>query len=238
MQAPEFHRAVGNWSAALPHSRMSVYRNNVAGALVNALKVRFPVTEQLVGQEFFAAMALTYADGHRPLSPVLIEYGASLPDFIRMFPPAARVPYLGDVAQLEDLWWQAYHAADAPPLNADALSGIDPERLGDLRFTPHPAARLFKSSFAVGSIWHAHRGGPEMKQLVLHDSQCMLVARPLADVSITIIPPARLAFLNSLKTGGSLAEAVELALELSSEFDIAPELNTFFTSGIATGFST
>lgn len=238
MQAPEFHNAIGNWSAALPHSRMSVYRNNVAGALVNALKVRFPVTEQLVGPEFFAAMALTYADGHRPLSPVLIEYGGSLPDFIRLFPPAANVPYLGDVARLEDLWWQAYHAADAPALAADALSEIDPERLGDLHFTLHPAVGLFKSSFAVGDIWHAHHGGREMKNLVIYDAQCMLVARPLADVSITIIPPARLAFLNALKCDGSLAEAVELGLELSPDFDITSELSSFFTSGIATGFST
>lgn len=237
MEAPDFHRAIGNWAAALPHSRMSVYRNNVAAALINALKVRFPVTEQLVGTEFFAAMALAYADGHRPPSPVLIEYGGSFPEFIRSFPPAASVPYLGDVAQLEDMWWQAYHAADAQPLAADALSNADPERLGDLRFAFHPSVGLFKSSFTVGSIWHAHHGGPEMKNLVLHATQCILVARPLKDVAVAIIPPASLAFLSALKDGSCLAEAVEQGLELSPDFDITPELSSFFTSGIATGYS-
>ncbi len=236
MQAPDFHRAIGNWAAALPHSRMSVYRNNVAAALVNALKVRFPVTERLVGSEFFAAMALAFADGYRPTSPVLIEYGGNLPDFVRLFPPAASVAYLGDVAELEVQWWQAYHAADLAPLTAGALSGIDPDQLGDLHFTLHPAVGLLKSSFATASIWHAHHGGPGMKSLVLHGSQCVLVARSLADVTVTIIPPARFAFLNTLKDGGSLAEAVEAGLELSPDFDITPELGTFFTSGIATGF--
>ena len=237
MRASQFNHAIGDWAAAPPHQRMSVYRNNVAAALVNALKVRFPVTEQLVGGHFFKAMALAYAENHRPHSPVLIEYGGSFADFINGFEPAASVPYLGDVAQLENLWWQAYHGAEQALLAPNALAGIAPEQLGQLRFVAHPSLGLLQSPYAVASIWQAHHGGPPLPSIDLHATQYVLVARPRADVRVLIIPPARHVFLSILRNGAALAEAVEQALDQFPDFDITAELGSFLTAGIATGFS-
>ena len=237
MRASQFNHAIGDWAAAPPHQRMSVYRNNVAAALVNALKVRFPVAEQLVGAHFFKAMALAYAENHRPPSPVLIEYGGSFADFIGGFEPAASVPYLGDAAQLENLWWQAYHGADQAPLALDALALIAPEQFGELRFVLHPTLGLLQSPFAVASIWQAHHGGPPMSSIDLHEAQYALVARPQTDVQVLIIAPARHVFLSALRNGAALAEAVEQALDQFPDFDITVELGSFLTAGIATGFS-
>ena len=72
MDEQGFSAAIGDWSAQPPHRRFGIYRNNVASALIAALRVRYPVTEQLVGHEFFAAMAGTFAEANRPSSPVLI----------------------------------------------------------------------------------------------------------------------------------------------------------------------
>ena len=237
MRAIAFQHAIGDWAAELPHQRMRVYRNNVAAALVTALKVRFPVTEQLVGQALFSGMALAYADHHRPTSPVLIEYGSSLPDFIRSFEPAQSVPYLGDVAELEDLWWRAYHAADQATLSAADLAAIDVEQLGGMRFTFHGSVGLVKSSFAIASIWQAHHGGAPVSSLKLDEGQCVLVARPLADVSLAAIMPSRFAFLSALKTGAALADAAEQTAEQHPDFDIAEDLRWFLATGLATGFS-
>lgn len=237
MQAAEFEHAIGDWTAELPHQRMRVYRNNVAAALVNALKVRFPVTEQLVGQEFFAAMALAYGDRHRPVSPVLIEYGSGLPDFIRNFQPAQSVPYLGDAAELEVLWWRAYHAADQMAPTPAALMAIDVEQLGGMHFALHGSVGLVQSPFAVAGIWQAHHGGVPMSSLKLDEGQCVLVARPLTDVSLTVIAPPRFAFLAALKAGAALADAVERTADQHPDFDTAENLRWFFSTGIATGFS-
>ena len=100
MREEQFSAAIGNWSAEPPHPRFGIYRNNVASALINALRVRYPVTAQLVGKDFFAAMAGAYADKERPSSAVLIDYGNSFPVFIRAFAPAASLLYLGDVGAL------------------------------------------------------------------------------------------------------------------------------------------
>ena len=47
-------------NGADPASRFAVYRNNVHSSLINALAAAYPVTLQLVGDEFFRAMAGLY----------------------------------------------------------------------------------------------------------------------------------------------------------------------------------
>ena len=99
-----------SWTAPRPLKRFNVYRGNVAGALGEALAVRYPVVRRLVGAEFFQAMAREYGLANPPHSPVLIHYGADFADFIAGFEPAKSVPYLSDVARLDSAHWEAYHA--------------------------------------------------------------------------------------------------------------------------------
>ncbi|MCF5131895.1 HvfC/BufC N-terminal domain-containing protein, partial [Pseudomonas sp. PA-6-4F] len=64
-------------NGAEPASRFAVYRNNVHSALINALAAAYPVARQLVGDEFFRAMAGLYAQAHPPTSPLISEYGGT-----------------------------------------------------------------------------------------------------------------------------------------------------------------
>lgn len=102
-------------NGADPASRYAVYRNNVQSSLINALAEGYPVVLQLVGDEFFRAMVALYVQRYPPQSPLINDYGKDFAEFIDSFEPAASVPYLADVARLERLRVQAYHAADAPP---------------------------------------------------------------------------------------------------------------------------
>jgi hypothetical protein len=68
--------------------RRFVYRNNVIAGLIAALGARYPVTECLVGREFFSAMARDYAVHCPPRSPVLLHYGEGFSDFVAGFEPA------------------------------------------------------------------------------------------------------------------------------------------------------
>ena len=106
MREAEFASAIGQFDKTLSHPRFGVYRNNVASALTNSLRVRYPVVEQLVGGEFFGMMARGYVDEHKPRSAMLISYGAEFPEFITGFEAASSVPYLADVAKLESAWWK------------------------------------------------------------------------------------------------------------------------------------
>src|SRR5271156_3983905 len=122
-------------------SRYNVYRNNVTVSLIDALAAVFPATQRLTGVEFFRAMARFHVRAAPPTSPLLFEYGRDFPDFIATYEWARSTPWLADVARVERAWLDAYHAADLEPLSPTALASVPPERLLDISFVSHSAAR-------------------------------------------------------------------------------------------------
>ncbi len=136
------------WNQSDPGRRFAVYRNNVMVSLIDALADTYPVTQALVGEEFFRAMAGVFARSRPPRSPVMAHYGEGFAGFIEDFQPAAGLPYLADVARLELLRVQAYHAADAAAVPAEeiALLLADAGRLAQARFSFSPV--VANSGFA------------------------------------------------------------------------------------------
>ncbi|MCP2936872.1 DNA-binding domain-containing protein, partial [Salmonella enterica subsp. enterica serovar Typhimurium] len=84
---------------------------------------------RIVGAEFFRAMARVYVRVQPPRSPIMLDYGAGLPDFIRSFEPAAVLPYLEDVARIERAWTEAYHAPEASPIDPSVFNAVAPDQL-------------------------------------------------------------------------------------------------------------
>jgi len=191
--------------------RFAVYRNNVAVALIGALEARYPVVQRLVGDDFFRAMAGAFVAAEKPRSPALMLYGDGFPAFVAGFPPAGAIPFLADVARLENAWVEAYHAAEADALGLDALAAIAPDALDALRFRPHPAARLLRFSHPAASIWAASQGDGEPRAPEVWSAEAALVARPDADVFVRVLPPGGFAFAAALFSGVSLGEAAALA---------------------------
>ena len=204
-------------------ARFSVYRNNVISGLIRALAQMFPVTERLVGTEFFAAMAQGFVLGHKPATPLLMDYGANFPDFVATFAPAAGLPYLADVARIEVARIGAHHAADAAPLLVTDLAGVASHALPGLSLVPHPSARLVRSRFPAGSIWAAHQAA-EVAPVAAASAETVLVLRPALSVFVHILPPQDVAFAAALLQGHSLGFAAERALLLRPEFDFGAAL--------------
>ncbi len=189
--------------------RFAVYRNNVQHGLARALAARFPAVERLVGADFFASMARVFAAAHPPRDPVLLGWGADLPAFIAGFPPAAGLPYLGDVARLELARGRAYHAADADPVDPQRLAGADPETLC-LRL--HPSVQLFASSHPAVSIWAANQPGAVPAPVRARGPEQALIARaPGFAVIVEPTDPATHAVLAALAAGQPLGRAAAQA---------------------------
>src|SRR5215471_10873591 len=127
--------------------RFAVYRNNVVVGLTETLKDAFPVVHRIVGADFFRVMARSYVMVEPPHSPILLDYGAGFPDFIRQFEPAAVLPYLADVARIERAWTEACHAAEACPIDPSAFTAISADWLPAIRLELHPSLRLVRSRF-------------------------------------------------------------------------------------------
>ena len=78
------------WNGSDPAARLAVYRNNVIASLVDALADGFPVVQELVGAEFFRAMAAVFVRQTPPRTRVLAQYGDS--EFPRFVAVCSRGP--------------------------------------------------------------------------------------------------------------------------------------------------
>lgn len=209
-------------NGADPASRFAVYRNNVQASLINALADSYPVVQQLVGEEFFRAMAAIFIRSQPPQSPLMSRYGETFADFIARFEPIAGVPYVADVARLEYLRVLAYHAADAQPIRPEHVSAAlaNPQTLGGLTFGLHPSLNLLDSGFAVVAIWAAHQQEQNLAGIGLNQGQHALVLRNGLDVEVFALDAGASVFIHHLSNG----EPLLAAAENSPPFDLAQTL--------------
>ncbi len=217
--------------------RFAVYRNNVVAGLTESMKVTYPASCRIVGEEFFVAMARAYVVADPPRSPMMLEYGAGLPAFIATFPPAASVPYLADVARIEWAWKEAFHADDAAPLPPAALAAIPEARLSEVRLRLHPSLRLVTSRYPALTIWrmNVEGGVPGPVDLASGGEDC-LVVRPAAHVIVHEAPSGAAAFIHALAAGMPLAEAASAGLEAADDFDLSANLAGLISAGAFSGY--
>jgi len=204
------------WNGSDPGPRFAIHRNNIVVSLVDAIADAYPVTQALVGDAFFRAMARDFVRARPPRSPVLALYGGGFAEFVEDFPPAAGLPYLADVACLEWLRVLAWHAADAPPLAAAdfAERPADAAALPEARFALHPAASVRCFAHPAVSLWAAHQAGdqaPLLREIDRAAGEAALVSRPGLDVGILRIEPESARFVGRLPPAFTLGDAAAAA---------------------------
>jgi len=202
--------------------RFNVYRNNVVVGLVEALEDGYPAAARLVGREFFRAAARIYVAFEPPDSPVMSNYGAGFPDFIGGFEPASMLPYLADVARVERAWVEAYHAAEARPMDPGSMAAIDPQELPHGRFVLHPSVSIVRSRFPAVTIWRMNVEDAIPSDVDIDSGgEDALIARPDAEVEVRRLPAGAALFIAELKRGLLVVEASERAMAGNARFDLA-----------------
>jgi len=196
--------------------RFDVYRNNVAVSLTEALVTAFPSIHSLVGDDFFRAMAGVFLRQHPPTSPLMMFYGAEMPEFLAGFEPVAHLPYLADVARIDLAMRSAYHAANATAVDPAALGAIPPEQLGEVCFNLAPATQIVTSPYAIHGIWHMTKGGPKPPAT----AQDVLITRPEFDPVVDLLPPGGALFFEHLGQQHALGAAMAAAQTQNPDFDL------------------
>lgn len=228
------------WNGSDPAVRFAVYRNNVVHSLVAVLADTFPVVRQLVGDEFFDAMARLYVVDHPPASPLMHRYGAGLPPWIADFEPATSLPYLSDIARLEWSRLCAFHAADARPIEADTLQALvqEPQRLAAQSLTLHASTAVLQSVHPIVSLWAAHQlddaeRDARLGTLDLASAESALVFRDASDQALVLSLPGKdAALLGAIAAGWPLGQAQ--ARHPAADF--AGVLSLLLRHGLVTGF--
>ena len=231
------------WNHSDPLRRLAVYRNNVVVSLVDALAHGFPVTQQLVGETFFRAMAQVFVREQPPRTRVLSHYGEALPGFIAGFAPAAGLPYLAEVARLEWMRLQALHAADEAPMSPQVLTTLlqeAPPVLAALRWRLAPSLYMLRAAHAAVSIWAAHQedSGVVLEAVDISQPESALVFRRELEVVVLPIAAGTTAFVEQLMAGARWADAVDTAFDADAAFELSAALALLLHHGLLTGAQT
>lgn len=234
--APAYVLPMSATSYGMPvERRLDVYRNNVHLSLADVLAGNFPVVKQLVGAEFFSAMARVFLQTHLPRQAGLISFGETFPDFVDGFEPAQPLPYLSDVARFEWAWIGAAKSKDAPVLDPTRLGDVTADQIGELRFTLHPSCRLVSSRFPIVSLWQRSIAGESLAGLAFEDNgEAVVLFRPQLDVLQRPLTPGGLEFLKALAGGCALDVAAERAAT-HDDFDIEQSLQTELAAALGAG---
>lgn len=218
----------------------SVYRNTVMKGCIDALQANHPAVSQLVGDAWFRSMAAIYVRERPPTEPRLLHYGTSVgaapgeafADFLARFEPAASLPYLPGVAQLDATWIACHTAADAAGADPAWLASLDAEVLGGVRLSPHPAVRwAWFDSLPIYTIWSVTREGQALSDSLVWQSEGALLTRPVDSVLWSPLSRAGCALLEACAAGATLTEAAAAAQRSDADCDLTALLAQLLQQG-------
>ena len=201
--------------------RFSVYRNNVAVSLTEALHEGFPVIAKLLGKANMDGLAGIYLRSYPPKSPLMMHYGEDFPAFLAGMEQLSHLGYLADVARLELAIRRSYHAADATPIDPNWLGQQAPETLMMARLVPAPAVQVIRSPWPIFDIWrfNTEDGAPQPQA----QGQDVVILRPEFDPQPAPLAPGAATFIDSLRDA-PLGGAAEQAATEVPDFDLGQTL--------------
>jgi hypothetical protein len=220
-------------------ARLAIYRHHVVDTLTAVLEAVYPVVTRLLHQRFFAYAADQYIRAFPPAGPCLVEYGASLPEFIEAFRPCQHLLYLPDVSRLEWALHRAQHAEDAVAIHPALLRDLGIDEVARATFSLHPAVSLIASRWPIDEIWRANQpdADPNITVDLAQGGVRLEVRRDGDNVVFRALDAAGYAFRRSLGDGCPLEEAVVAATQLDASFDLVAALRELFSAEIFVGFT-
>lgn len=214
--------------------RIDLYRSSIRANRRTALASAYPVLLALVGDAWFDALSVAYAQAHPSQSGDLNRFGAVLPDFIETYERTSRFRYFADLARLEWPLHLAYFAADAKGLTQAEWAAIRPEDLLEAKLTVHPACALISSPYAIAGIWTAHQPGGSFPADIESPTYA-LVVRPLWQPQVLVQCAAAHVAFDALQRGATLNEALDSAFAIDAEFNFTSQWRAWIEASAITG---
>ena len=224
--------ALAPWIAPGRTGRLAVYRNTVAKGCADALAAQFPSVARIVGEAWMRQAAVRFAADQPPSVPSLADYGEGFPDWLAGFAPAAGLPYLSALAQIDWARRNALFAPDHPALGPADFARFAPDDYARICAQLHPSAQLLWFGDGTPSLWAALQGdrAPDAAELP-RDPQGLLLVRPNLRVAHRILDRDACAFLRACQQGLSLGEAGEAALGAQPGLPLADRFAELIAAG-------
>jgi hypothetical protein len=228
------------WHSDQPQTQrgLQAYRANGHALAKRSLHAAYPVIEQMMGSDNFAALSRDFWHRHPPTRGDLAHWGDALPAFLASSEALADTPYLADVARVEWALHLAASAADAVVDPASFARLSEPDATG-LALTLSPGTVLVSSRYPVASLVLSHRQEhPSLKQAAerLRDAvpETALVWRQGFQPRLAPVNSAAAALLSALLQGLDLPTALDAALAAKADETQAFNLSLWLTNAVTT----
>jgi hypothetical protein len=139
--------------------RVDIYVNAYFYRLLDCLIEEFPATLAVVGRENFEALARDYLSQYPPSEPSIIHLGRDLAAFLCDHRLARQWPFTAELARLERIILDVFHAADAPKLNVESLRRIPAQHWPDLELRAHRGVEIVRGEWRVADVLRAVESG-------------------------------------------------------------------------------
>jgi hypothetical protein len=219
--------------------RLKIYQHSRIEAIISSLEDSFPVCQQLVGKEFFHAMAWRFAVKQGGASPDINSYNPYFPAFIENFKPAQQLPYLALVAQLEQLIEQLAtdYSERIQPQPLAALADLHVDQQAQVIFTCGEPSYLYQADFPVDKIWASNQ--PDYKgndRIDLMEGGVYLLIYRRQQVELRRLTEQQYQILTLLKQGYSAEQLCNKLAEQLTEQQIYRLLTEMMETDLINGF--
>ena len=193
--------------------RLDIYYNNTVLGLTEILATTYPVLQKIIGQKFFKTIARYYIESFHQNTGNRHKYGEEFATFLKVYEPAASLPYLPDVAAIEWAYFQAEIADNATALNFDELIKLVSED-PDFIVLLHPAVHYIELDYNALEIWQEHQKNRIETIKLQKTLQTVLIWRDqMDDIFLQNISKPLKKLLMSCKKGVSFSQAMSHSSE-------------------------
>ncbi|MBI1321024.1 MAG: hypothetical protein GC168_19030 [Candidatus Hydrogenedens sp.] len=229
LRRDELERMVTSSARLSAVERMAIYAHAYHARLIECLGESFPVLKRTLGDEVFNGFAFGYIQSYPSRSYTLNHLADRFADYLSETSPSGDGDWPALLVDLARLEWSIEQVFDGPglegkrPLKPEDLDAIPESAWPGLRLELAPCVRLLTARFPVNDYYTAARyAAPgEMPPIpAAHDTYMLLTRREYIVRRHDLLPEQH-ALLDALRTGSTLAEAVERAAESSALDDAA-----------------
>lgn len=243
---PDVNAAPGSASVSLRpqrgtpgEERVAVYTGGYLARTQEALAEVYEAVRHLIGARAFTALAEGYAARYPSHDYNLSFTGRHLPELLDAWPLTQRLPFLPDLARLEWLVCQAFHAFDHPALSPIQVAALNPEAWPRIRLTFQPSVAILASSWPVLDLWQARTLPRDQIRLeVVNRPQRVLVFRQGLSTRCELLDGRQYQLLEGLLAGRTLGEVCGALAEQEGELPLSAWFSRWAAGGLLSAVST
>ena len=190
--------------------RLAVYANGYLARIAESLKEVYEAVHHVLGSEKFLELCEGYARRFPSRNYNLNYAGRHFPKFLETGPFSQTYPFLPDLARLEWLIWEAFHAFDETPAQVSPIHDVSPEDWGHCRIRFQPSVSLLDSKWTLLPLWLGrHEIQTETSQEKLARPEHLLIGRKKDQVRCEPLDENQYKLVAGLLAGKTLGKVCE-----------------------------